>query len=85
MFKENKMLKKESVIDQIEITRCGNIQVRRADLIIEDGKEIAKTYHRHILSPGDDLTGQDERVAAVARAVWTPEVIKEYKKLIKGL
>ena len=52
-------LEKLSVIDQIEITRNGNIQVRRANLIIEDGEEIAKTYHRHVLSPGDDLTGQD--------------------------
>ncbi len=74
------MLKKLSVIDQIEVIRNGNIQVRRANLIIEDGEEIAKTYHRHVLCPGDELSGQDDRVAAVARAVWTPKVIKEFKK-----
>ena len=68
------MLEKLSVIDQIEVIRNGNIQVRRANLIIENGEEIAKTYHRHVLCPGDDLTGQDERVAAV---------IKEYKDLMK--
>ncbi len=77
------MLKKELVIDQIEVTRNGDIQVRKADLIVENGEEIAKTYHRHVLHPGDDLTGQDKRVIAVAEAVWTPEVIKEYKDLIK--
>ena len=74
------MLKKLSIIDQIEVTRHGNIQVRRANLIMEDGVEIAKTYHRHVLAPGDDLDGQDERVKAVANAVWTPKVIKEFKK-----
>ncbi len=79
------MLEKKLVIDQIEVLRSGTIQVRRADLIIEDGKEIAKTYHRHCLAPGDDLAGQDERVSAVAQAVWTPEVIKEYKKKMKEL
>ncbi len=78
------MLEKKSVIDQIEITRDGCVQIRRADLIIEDGKEIAKTYHRHVLSPGADLTGQDERVAAVAGAVWTPEVIEAYQELLKS-
>ena len=77
------MLKKESVIDQIEVIRNGNIQVRRANLIMEDGVEIAKTYHRHVLCPGDDLIGQDERVKAVAEAVWTPEVIKEHEEFVK--
>lgn len=77
------MIKKITVIDQIEITRHGNIQVRHADLILEDGVEIAKTYHRHVLAPGDDLSGEDERVVAVSNAVWTPEVIETYQKLIK--
>ena len=77
------MIEKKPVIDQIEVTRTGNIQVRRADLIMEDGVEIAKTYHRHSLHPGDDLSEQDERVVAVANAVWTPELIEEYKELVK--
>ena len=76
-------LEKLSVIDQIEVLRNGIIQVRKANLIIEDGIEIAKTYHRHCLVPGDDLTAQDERVRAVAEAVWTPDVIKEYEDLMK--
>lgn len=77
------MLEKISVIDQIEVTELGHVQVRRADKIFEDGKEISKTYHRHVLSPGDDLTGQDDRVQAIARAVWTPEVIAKYKEEIE--
>jgi hypothetical protein len=31
------MLEKKSVIDKIEITRDGHVQVRKANLIIEDG------------------------------------------------
>ena len=81
--KENKMIEKLSVIDQIKPTRYGNIQVRRADLIFKDGVEVSKIYHRHCLDPGADLTGQDERVAAVAKAVWTPKVIKEHKNRMK--
>lgn len=59
-----------SVIDKIEVLEDGQIQVRRANKVLRDGVEIAKTYHRHVLAPGDDLTGQDARVIAVAQAVW---------------
>ena len=77
------MLEKKLVIDQIEIIRDGNLQIRWANLIIENGVEIAKTYHRNVLHPDDDLDGQDSRIIAVAEAVWTPEVIKEYKEFVK--
>ena len=69
----------QSVIDQIEVTRNCSINVRRADLILKDGAEIGKTYHRHVLAPGDDLSNQDAKVTAIAQAVWTPEVLDAYK------
>jgi len=68
-----------SVIDQIEVTRNGSVNVRRADLILKDGVEIAKTYHRHALVPGADLSGEDVKVVAIAQAAWTPEVIAAYQ------
>lgn len=77
------MLEKASVIDTIEITRNGLILVRRADLIMEDGVEIASTIHRHVLSPGESLSGQDERVVAVSNAVWTSKVIEDYEKEVE--
>ena len=80
---EEKSLKKVVVIDQIEVTEFGHVQVRQATKIMEDGKEIGKTYHRHVLSPGDSLEGQDEKVQAIARAVWTPEVIEAYKAQVE--
>lgn len=64
------MITELSVIDKIEVLENGQIQVRRADKVLRDGVEIAKTYHRYVLAPGDDLSGQDARVAAVATAVW---------------
>ena len=78
------MLEKLSVIDKIEILEDGQIQVRRADKIMEDGVEIAKTYHRHVLAPGDDVTGQDKRVSDVAGVVWTADIVKEYKDKAKN-
>jgi hypothetical protein len=67
------MLTKQIVIDQIEVTENGTIQVRTATRIIEDGVQLSQTYHRHCLSPGDDLTDQDAKVVAIAKAVWTKD------------
>ena len=73
------MLTEQSVIDQIEVTRNGSVNVRRADLVLKDGVEIAKTYHRHVLAPGADLSNEDPKVVAIAQAAWTPEVIAAYQ------
>lgn len=62
-------LTKSTAVDLIEVVGT-NIQVREATVIEEGGVELAKTYHRHVLQPGDDLTGEDAKVAAVAAAVW---------------
>ncbi len=62
-------LTKEAAVDLIEVIGT-NIQVRTATVIKDDDVEIAKTYHRHVLAQGDDLAGQDPKVAAVASAVW---------------
>ena len=71
-------LSEQSIIDQIEVTRNGSVNVRRADLVLKDGVEIAKTYHRHVLSPGDDLAKEDAKVVAIAQAIWTSEVLEAY-------
>ena len=76
---------KVQIIDQIEVLEFGHIQVRQATKIMEDGKEIGKTYHRHILSPSDSLEGQDEKVQKIARVVWTPEVVAAYKAQANAL
>jgi len=73
------MLEKVSVVDKIEVLEKGQVQVRTATKIVEEGNVISQTYHRHVLSPADDLTGQDARVVAIAQATWTEEVISAYQ------
>jgi hypothetical protein len=75
-------LTERSTIDKIEVLENGIIQVRRADIVERDGIEIAKSYHRWSLTPGQDLTGQEQRVIDVANAVWTLEVIAAYQQII---
>ena len=45
----------------------------------EDKSEVAATYHRHVVNPGDDVTNEDPRVAAIAAATWTEEVVAAYE------
>ena len=64
------MLNKEIAVDQIEVLANNSIQVRTATIILEDDTELSRSFHRHVLAPGDDLTGQDARVVAIANAIW---------------
>jgi hypothetical protein len=72
-------LTKQTVVDQITITENGIILYREATRIIEDGKELTKTYHRSSLTPGQDLTGVPANVVAICETVWTEEVIAAYQ------
>jgi urease accessory protein UreE len=77
-------LEEKSVVDKIEVLLQGQIQVRRRDQVLKDGTEIAATYHRHVLSPGDDLSNEDPRVVAIAEATWTLEVIAAYQASLEA-
>jgi len=72
-------LEKQIVVDQIEVVGNGIVQVRTATRIVEDGKELSKSYHRHTIAPGQDYSNESERVQAVCAAVHTPEVIAAYQ------
>lgn len=78
-------IEEKSVIDLISVTELGFVEVRRADLVLRDGEELAKTYHRHVLAPGDNLAEQDTKVAAIAMAAWTPDVIAAYKATLQPM
>lgn len=58
------------------------LQVRRADIIERDGVEIARSYHRHCLSPGADVSKECDVVKAIAPQVWTADVVTAYEASI---
>lgn len=72
-------LTKETAIDQITVTEFGIVLYREATRIMEDGKELSKTFHRSSLAPEADLTGVPANVVAICNVAWTPEVIAAYK------
>jgi DNA-binding transcriptional LysR family regulator len=72
-------LSETKVIDQITVTENGTVLYREATRVMRDGEQIAQTFHRTSLTPGQDLTGQPANVVAIAQAAWTPAVIAAYQ------
>jgi hypothetical protein len=71
-------LTEKTIIDKIEVIENNSIQVRTATIIEKDGTELTRTFHRHVLAPGADLTNEDPKVQAIANAIWTEEIIAAY-------
>ncbi|ANS03975.1 hypothetical protein [uncultured Mediterranean phage uvDeep-CGR2-AD7-C12] len=69
---------KETFHDRIEVLDTGHLQCRTATAYYDDGVEVSRTVHRHVLEPGDSLEGEDPKVVAVAEAVWTDAVMAEW-------
>jgi len=66
--------------DKIEIVGAfKHVQVRTATVIERDGVEISRSFHRHVVNPGDDTSGESAEVQAVCAAVHTAEIIAAYQ------
>ena len=73
------MLEKIELVDRIEVIENGCIQVRTKTAIMEDGKQISSVFHRHVVAPGADYSGENAKVQAIATAIHTAEVIAAYQ------
>ena len=75
-------LTKTSINDKIEVLQLAAgypcVQVRTATIIAEDGVEISRTFHRHVVMPDADLTQEDADVAAICTPVFTAEAQAAY-------
>ena len=73
------MLEKVEIVDRIEVIENGSVQVLTKTAIMEYGKQISGNFHRHVVTPGDDYSGEDARVQAVCAATHTADVITAYQ------
>jgi len=75
-------LTKSIVNDKIEVLQLTAgypvIQVRTATIISEDGTEISRTFHRHVVAPDADLSAEDADVAAICTPVFSDAVKAAY-------
>mgnify|MGYP005992567479 CR=1 FL=1 len=72
-------LEKITVVGSMEIGELSQISVRTDTVIQDDGAEISRSFHRHVIAPTDDISGEDARVQAVANSLWTDEVKAQYQ------
>ena len=71
---------KETQIGKIEVVgKYKFVQVRTDTVVIEDGNELSRQYHRHVLNPDAVITNEHTEVQAVCNAVWTDEVKANYE------
>ena len=84
-------LSKTTVVDKIEVLEKGQLQIRTATRVMEDGVELSSSFHRHVVVPstktgdtwGDtDISGEDARVQAIATATWTSAVKTAYQEMV---
>jgi K+-transporting ATPase c subunit len=84
-------LTKETVVDKTEVLEMGQVQVRTATRVLEDGVQLSSSFHRHVLVPSTkasgswadtDISGEDARVQAIATATWTAAVKTAYQEMI---
>jgi len=84
---------KETEIGKIEVvTPYKSVQVRTDTVIKEDGVELNRAYHRHVLHSGKiddsnvwsdtDISGEDAEVQAVANTVWTQAVKDSWRDFL---
>jgi len=73
------MLTKTTIVDKTEVLENGCVQVRTAIRVMEDGAVLSQSFHRHVVAPGQDYSGEDPRVQAICDAVHTPECIAAYQ------
>ena len=73
-------LTKDVVEDKIEIVGdFKTVQVRTATVVKEDGVELNRSFHRHVINAGDDYSNESAEVKAICAAVHTDEVIAAYE------
>ena len=72
-------LEKIEIVDRIEVVENGCVQVRTKTAIMEDGKQLSGTFHRHVVAPGDNYSAEDAKVQAICAAAHTAEVIAAYQ------
>jgi hypothetical protein len=72
-------LTENTSIDRIEVVGGWTIQVRQATVIERNDQFVSRTFHRWVLTPDSDISGQEQKVKDIANAAWTPEVRQAYE------
>ena len=68
-------LTKSIVNDKFEIVGAHkHLQIRAATIVAEDGVELSRSFHRRVLTPEANISGENAEIQGIANAVWTDAV-----------
>jgi len=74
---------KETQIGKIEVVAPHkSVEVRTDTVVMEDGTELSRSYHRHTLHPNVNISSENSEVQAVCNAVWTDQVKSDYETFL---
>ncbi|OBQ38760.1 MAG: hypothetical protein AN484_23955 [Aphanizomenon flos-aquae WA102] len=73
------MIATKLTIDLIEVMQNDVIRVRVKTSVLSDDVQIAESFEHRVIAPGNDYSGEDAKVQAIAAAVHTAGVIAAYK------
>ena len=73
------------VVDQVVTKPDGQIQVRAIRTTTTDGEVTSRVYHRHVVHPGDDYSGEDAAVQSACAASHTESVISDYRAAVAAM
>ena len=77
-------LTKEITYDYEIRTEYKHIQERQKTAIVEDGEELSFSYHRRVLAPDADVSGESDEIKGMASALWSDEVKAAYAEHLAG-
>ena len=72
-------LDKQIIIGEMSVGQLYDISIRTDTVITDNGEEVSRSFHRHVVSPGDDVSEEADSVQSVANSLWTPEVISAWE------
>jgi len=78
-------LEKLTKDDKIEIVDQGDwkvIQVRTATIVTDDGAELSRSFHRHVVSPNDDVSGESDEIKKLAEIYFTDDAKAKHKAFL---
>lgn len=79
-------LTEETVQGNIEVVgQFKHVQVQTTTIIKRDGTEVSRTFHRHVIAPNADITGENSEVQAICNTVHTQAVKDAYAAHLENL
>lgn len=78
-------MRKERVVDKIEVLELGHLQIRHATYLVEDdGTRTLLGYHRAAYEPGMSVEAEDAAVQRIAAVAWTPEIVAAHRARLEA-